>query len=77
MADDARRDALVIFSHQLVWIYGHAPDWAEAHLLSVLGHDCEDERAFWSGFFWAGAFPGIRTLCPPEAVPAGDGADRA
>jgi hypothetical protein len=59
MTDDARRDALVIFSHQLVWIYGHAPDWAEAHLLSVLGHDCEDERAFWSGFFWAGRFPGF------------------
>jgi hypothetical protein len=53
LAGDARRDALVIFSHQLVWIYGRAPSWAEAHLLSVLGHDREDERAFWSGFFWA------------------------
>jgi hypothetical protein len=59
MAGDARRDALVIFSHQLVWIYGHAPDWAEAHLLSVLGQDREDERAFWSGFFWAARFPGF------------------
>ena len=59
MADDARRDALVIFSQQLVWIYGRAPGWAEAHLLSVLGHDREDERAFWSGFFSAGRFPGF------------------
>jgi hypothetical protein len=59
MAGDARRDALVIFSHQLVWIYGHAPGWAEAHLLSVLGHHREDERAFWSGFFSAGRFPGF------------------
>jgi hypothetical protein len=59
MAGDARRDALVIFSHQLVWIYSHAPDWAEAHLLRVLGHDPEDERAFWSGFFWAAQFPGF------------------
>jgi SIR2-like domain len=59
MAGDARRDALVIFSHQLVWIYGHAPGWAEAHLLSVLDHDREDERAFWSGFFSAGRFPGF------------------
>jgi hypothetical protein len=56
---DAHRDALVIFSHQLVWIYGRAPDWAEAHLLSVLGHDREDERAFWSGFFWAAQIPGF------------------
>jgi hypothetical protein len=59
MAGDARRDALVIFSQQLVWIYGHAPDWAEAHLLSVLGHDREGERAFWSGFFSAGRLPGF------------------
>jgi hypothetical protein len=59
IADDARRDALVIFSHQLIWIYGRAPSWAEAHLLGVLGHDREDERAFWSGFFWAGRFPGF------------------
>ena len=59
MAGDARGDALVIFSQQLVWIYGHAPGWAEAHLLSVLGHDREDERAFWSGFFSAGRFPGF------------------
>jgi hypothetical protein len=50
---DARRDALVIFSHQLVWIYGRARAWAEAHLLSVFGQDREDERAFWSGFLWA------------------------
>ena len=59
---DARRDALVIFSHQLVWIYPRAPDWAEIHLLSVLGCDPEDERAFWSGFFWASHFPGFE-LC--------------
>jgi hypothetical protein len=57
MAGDARCDALAIFSHQLVWLYGHAPGWTEAHLLSTLGHDREDERAFWSGFFWAGQFP--------------------
>ena len=59
MAGDARRDALVIFSHQLAWIYGHAPGWAQAHLLSVLGHDREDERAFWSGFFSAAHIPGF------------------
>jgi hypothetical protein len=59
MAGAARRDALVIFSHQLLWIYGHAPGWAEAHLLSVLGQDREDERAFWSGFFWAAQLPGF------------------
>ena len=59
LAGDAHRDALVIFSQQLVWIYGHAPDWAEARLLSVLGHDREDERAFWSGFFCVGSFPGF------------------
>jgi hypothetical protein len=59
MTGDARRDALVIFSHQLVWIYGHAPGWAEAHLLNVLGQDQEDEQAFWSGFFWAANFPGF------------------
>jgi hypothetical protein len=59
MAGDPRRDALVIFSHQLVWIHGRVPAWAEAHLLSVLGHDREDERAFWSGFFWAAHFPGF------------------
>jgi hypothetical protein len=59
VAGDAHRDALVIFSSQLIWIYGHAPSWAEAHLLSVLGQDREDERAFWSGFFWDARFPGL------------------
>ena len=58
-AGDARCDALVMFSQQLVWIYGHAPCWAEVHLLSVLGRDREDERVFWSGFFSAGRFPGF------------------
>lgn len=38
---------------------GHAPGWAEAHLLNVLGQDHEDEQAFWSGFFWAAQFPGF------------------
>src|SRR5262249_8556450 len=50
---------LVIFSYQLVWIYGRAPRWAEAHLLSVLGQDREDERAFWSGLFRAPHLPGF------------------
>ena len=55
----ARRDALVIFAHQVRWLYHHRPTWTADSILSVLGQDTEDERAFWAGFFWAAQFPGF------------------
>src|SRR5262249_23730007 len=45
--------------HQLPFLHHHAPAWTEAHVLSVLGADADDEHAFWSGFFWAARFPGF------------------
>lgn len=55
----ARRDALVFLAYQLPYLYHHAPAWTESHVLSVLGDDVDDERAFWSGFLWAAKFPGL------------------
>jgi hypothetical protein len=53
----ARRDAIVIFVHQLPWLYHHVDQWTEERLLSILGGDAEDEGAFWAGFFWASKLP--------------------
>lgn len=58
---DARRDAIVIFAHQLPWLYHWAPEWTEANILVAMGGpNREDRRAFWSGFFWAARIPEVK-----------------
>jgi SIR2-like domain len=50
---DVRRQAIAIFSFNLIWFFHKDPAWTEAHLLCVLGHpDYED--ALWAGFLWNG-----------------------
>jgi len=47
-----RQHALVIFIHNLQWFYVRDNRWTQAHLISILATDNEDQKAFWSGFFW-------------------------
>ena len=55
---DARRDAIVIFSHQVNWLYFYGREWTEDRILGILHHpNVEDIRAFWAGFFWSGQIP--------------------
>jgi SIR2-like domain len=53
-----RRDTVVFLAHHLAYLHYRAPEWTVARVVGVLGGDAEDERAFWSGFLWAAAFPG-------------------
>lgn len=55
---DLCRHALVIFSHNLNWLYAIDPNWTSANLLPVLdASDLEDREAFWGGFLWGGSLP--------------------
>jgi hypothetical protein len=47
-----RRHALVMFTHSLEWLYVKDPRWTRANLISSLEADADDQKAFWSGFFW-------------------------
>jgi hypothetical protein len=47
-----RRHALVMFTHSLEWLYIKDPRWTRANLISCLEADADDQKAFWSGFFW-------------------------
>ncbi|CDM57749.1 putative conserved protein [Rhizobium favelukesii] len=58
---EPRRHALVIFAHQLNWLYWADPRWTEQHLLSVLESiEFEDRQAFWAGFLWRGQAHGYK-----------------
>ena len=56
---DLRRFAMVIFTHDLNWLYSIDPDWTDTNLLSVLrSGDTDDAKAWWSGYLWgASQFP--------------------
>jgi hypothetical protein len=58
---DLRRQALVMASHRVVFLYNIDPRWTTAHLLSVHAGEDDDADAFWNGFFWRNRFPS-RTL---------------
>lgn len=49
---DLHRHALVMFTHSLEWFYARDPRWTRANLISFLDTDADDQKAFWSGFFW-------------------------
>ena len=56
---DLRRHALVIFAHNLSWLFFVDPKWTQSNLLSVLSSECnQDEEALWAGFFWGGKAEG-------------------
>ncbi len=50
---DSRCYTIVIATRHLDWLYRHARDWTEQHLLTILtrGSD-KDQAAFWAGVFW-------------------------
>lgn len=54
---DMRRHALVMLGFQVNWIYAIAPQWAEQHLLTVVGEDDDDGDALWDGVLWAARAP--------------------
>ena len=47
-----RRHALAMFTYSLGWFFVRDLRWTKANLISVLATDAEDQKAFWSGFFW-------------------------
>ena len=47
-----RRHALAMFTYSLGWFFVRDPRWTQANLISSLATDAEDQKAFWSGFFW-------------------------
>ncbi len=49
---DLHRHAVVMFTHSLGWFFVRDLRWAEANLISFLDTDSDDQKAFWSGFFW-------------------------
>lgn len=55
---DLRRYSLVIFLHNLEWIYHMNKLWAEGELISALESCSKDDHdAAWSGFLWAAKTP--------------------
>ncbi len=49
---DLHRHALAMFIHHLGWFYVRDHRWTLANLISFLDTDADDQKAFWSGFFW-------------------------
>jgi hypothetical protein len=49
---DLHRHALVMFTHSLEWFYLKDPRWTRTNLISFLATNADDQKAFWSGFFW-------------------------
>jgi hypothetical protein len=50
---DLRRYVIVIFCHNLNWLYYIDPNWTESNLLKILdNNDLDDRDAFWSGYLW-------------------------
>lgn len=76
---DLRRHALVMFAHQLSWLYSIAPQWSEENLLPASQGAGEDAGAFWAGFFWAARVPNLDLffkLKPSMLALAKHGAER-
>ena len=58
---ELRFQALVMFSHQLNWLYRVDPVWTEQQLLPSAGSNQADGDAFWDGVMWSARVP-TRTL---------------
>ncbi len=52
LEENLHRHALVMFIYNLQWFYARAPRWTRMNLMSFLDSDADDQKAFWSGFFW-------------------------
>jgi len=55
---DLRRQALVLISYQLPWLFAIDPIWTERQLLPVAENKGSDGDAFWDGVLWAAKVPG-------------------
>ncbi len=49
---DLHRHVLVMFIYNLSWFNTKDPHWTKINLISLLNSDEDDQKAFWSGFFW-------------------------
>jgi hypothetical protein len=47
-----RQHALVMFTYHLEWFYVRDSRWTLENLIPLLDADDDDQKAFWSGFFW-------------------------
>jgi hypothetical protein len=54
---DLRRQALVMISVQLVWLFAVDPEWTERYLLPCADDQGDDGDAFWDGVLWAARIP--------------------
>lgn len=57
LPNDLRRHALVIFSHNLNWLYSIESKWTESNLVCLFDVNNEDQEAVWAGFLWGARVP--------------------
>jgi SIR2-like domain len=54
---DLRRQALVMISFQLAWLFAIDPTWTERQILLCADDPGDDGDAFWEGVFWSARMP--------------------
>jgi hypothetical protein len=54
---DLRRQALVMISFQLAWLFAIDPTWTELQILLCADDRGDDGDAFWEGVFWSARTP--------------------
>jgi hypothetical protein len=60
LTNDARRYALVLFSHNLNWFFFINSTWTDDKLLAALeGEDTQDRDAALAGILWSSRVPGV------------------
>jgi hypothetical protein len=59
---DLRRQALVMISFQLVWLFTIDPGWTERQILPFSDDPGDDGDAFWEGVFWSARMPSRELL---------------
>jgi hypothetical protein len=59
---DLRRQAFVMISFQLAWLFAIDPTWTERQILACSEDLGDDGDAFWEGVFWGARRPPSRAL---------------
>jgi hypothetical protein len=59
---DLRRQALVMISFQLVWLFTIDPAWTERQILPFSDDPGDEGDAFWEGVFWSARMPSRELL---------------
>ena len=54
------RHALVMFTYNLGWFFARDPRWTKTNLIPFLDSNADDQKAFWSGFFWNPRVPSTK-----------------